>query len=177
MTETDEGVVVLDQHALHERILYEELREKVLSGKVETQKLLVPEPVHLTPAEAATVLDARELLLEMGIEVQPFGGDTVIVAGYPAMLANINPAELLRQVVDHLLSGGKNPDRRDLLDALLHTISSKAAVKAGDQLSPEEISALIDQRELVQDSHHCPHGRPTALVLTKHELDRKFGRL
>ena len=64
-----------------------------------------------------------------------------------------------------------------MLDRLLHMISCKAAVKAGDHLSVEEIAALIDQRDLVQDSHHCPHGRPTALVLTKQELDRKFGRV
>ena len=112
----------------------------------------------------------------MGIDVQPFGGDTVLVSGYPAMLANINPEELLRQVVDHLLSEGKNPDRRDILDSLMHMISCKAAIKAGDRLTPEEIMALIQQRESVQDSHHCPHGRPTSLVLTKQELDRKFGR-
>lgn len=176
ITETDNGMIVIDQHALHERILYEQTREKVLSGKIESQKLLVPEPVKLAPTEAIAVLEARELLSEMGIDVQPFGGDTVLVSGYPAMLANINPEELLRQVVDHLLSEGKNPDRRDILDSLMHMISCKAAIKAGDRLTPEEIMALIQQRELVQDSHHCPHGRPTSLVLTKQELDRKFGR-
>ena len=174
--ETEEGVVVIDQHALHERILYEQLRDKVLTGHVETQKLLVPEPVDLPPTEAAVLLDARELLAEMGVDVQAFGGATVLVSGYPAMLANINPAELLRLIVDHLISQGKSPDQRDVLDDLLHMISCKAAVKAGDHLSVEEITALIDQREYVQDSHHCPHGRPTSLVLTKQELDRKFGR-
>ena len=174
--ETGDGVVVIDQHALHERILYEQLREKVLTGHVETQKLLVPEPVDLAPAEAAVLLDSRELLAEMGIDVQPFGGGTVLVSGYPAMLANINPAELLRLVVDHLVSQGKGPEARDLLDDLLHMISCKAAIKAGDRLSGAEITALIDQREYVRDSHHCPHGRPTSLTLTKQELDRKFGR-
>jgi len=176
ITESEEGVVVIDQHALHERILYEQLREKVLSNKMETQQLLVPEPVHLAPAEAAAAIEAKDLLAQLGIAVEPFGGDTVLVSSYPAMLANIAPEEMLRQMVDHLLSGGKSPDRRDLLDELLHMISCKAAIKAGDRLAPEEIDALIQARSLVQDSHHCPHGRPTALVFTREELDRRFKR-
>ena len=176
ITETDEGMIVIDQHALHERILYEQLRTKVLSGSVESQALLVPEPVTLNPSEAAAVLGSRDLLAQLGLDVQPFGGDTVLVSSYPAMLANVSPADLLRQIVELLLSGGKMPDRRDLLDDLLHMVSCKAAIKAGDRLSPEEISELIDQREFVQDSHHCPHGRPTALVFTRQELDRRFGR-
>lgn len=177
ITEDENGVVIIDQHALHERILYERLREKVLAGSLETQRLLVPEPVSLTPSEAAAALDARELLQQLGIEIEPFGGDTVIVSAYPAMLANLSPGELLRQVVEQLLAGGKQPDRRDLLDSLLHMISCKAAIKAGDRLSPEEITALLEHRGLCQDAHHCPHGRPTSLVFTREELDRRFKRI
>ncbi len=177
IAEDESGVVVIDQHALHERVIYEQLRERILNGHVETQRLLVPETVSLAPAEAAAALDARELLAQLGIEVEPFGGDTLLVSTYPAMLANINPAELLRQVVEQLLSGGKQPDRRDLLDELLHMISCKAAVKAGDRLSAEEITSLLQHRDLCQDAHHCPHGRPTALVFTREELDRRFKRI
>jgi DNA mismatch repair protein MutL len=176
VTENEEGMVVIDQHALHERVLYEQLREKVLSRSLETQRLLVPETVHLTPQEAAAALEAKDLLAQLGVEIEPFGGDTVLVSSYPAMLANINPGEVLRQAVEHLLSGGKQPEARDLLDELLHMISCKAAIKAGDRLSAEEIDALIQQRRLYQDTHHCPHGRPTALVFTREELDRRFKR-
>ena len=83
---------------------------------------------------------------------------------------------IVRQVVDGLLAGGKMLDRRDLLDEILHMISCKAAVKAGDYLAPEEITALLEQRLHYQDSHHCPHGRPTALVFTREELDKRFKR-
>jgi DNA mismatch repair protein MutL len=93
------------------------------------------------------------------------------------MLANLNPGEVVRQVVEQLLEGSKAPDRRDLLDRLLHSIACKAAIKAGDRLSPEEVSALLRQRHLCQDAHHCPHGRPAALVLTKQELDKRFLRI
>lgn len=170
-------MIIIDQHALHERVLYEQIREKVLAGSLESQRLLVPEPVDLSPQEAAAVLDQKELLEKLGVEVEPFGGDTVLVSSYPAMLAKNSPAEILRELVEHLLSGGKQPDRRDLLDELLHMISCKAAVKYGDRLSPEEIDALVEQRHLAQDSHHCPHGRPTALVFTREDLDRQFKRI
>jgi DNA mismatch repair protein MutL len=176
IAEAGGGVLVIDQHALHERILYEQLRTKVLAGALECQSLLVPEPVDLAPAEAAAVLEQRDLLAQLGIRVEAFGGDTVLVGSYPAMLGQVNLVEMLRGVVDRLTGGGKLPERRDLLDELLHMMSCKAAVKAGDPLTPEEIEALLEQRHLADDAHHCPHGRPTALMLTREELDRQFLR-
>jgi DNA mismatch repair protein MutL len=177
VAEDDEGLVVIDQHALHERILYEQLRERVLAGTLESQRLLVPEPVTLSPTETAAALEAREALARLGMEVEPFGGDTVLVSSYPAMLANFNPSEVLRQVVAQLMDSHKTPDRRDLLDDLLHMIACKAAIKAGDRLSREEVQALLEQRHHYQDAHHCPHGRPTALVFTNAELDKRFKRI
>ncbi len=176
ITESDEGVVVIDQHALHERIIYEELRTKVLSESVEVQKLLVPEPVTLTPSEKAAVMQERDELASLGVEVEEFGGDAVLISAYPAMLANINPTELLRGVVEQLMAPEKTPERRDLVDRLLHMISCKAAIKAGDRLTSEEIRTLVERRHTVQDSHHCPHGRPTTLVFSRDELDKMFGR-
>jgi DNA mismatch repair protein MutL len=177
VTESDEGVMVIDQHALHERILYEQLRHRLNANAMETQNLLVPEPVDLSAAEVAAALENRDLLARLGMKIEPFGGDTILVVGYPAMLANINPVELLRELLDRLMSGGRQPERRDLLDELLHTIACKAAIKAGDRLKPEEIAALLEQRHLVDDAHHCPHGRPAALVFTREELDRQFKRM
>jgi DNA mismatch repair protein MutL len=177
VVETDAGLEVIDQHALHERILYEQLREKVLSGTLESQRLLVPEPVDLTASEAAAALGHAELLARLGIDVQPFGGETVLVSSYPAMLAQSSPAEVLRELVEKLLAGGNAPEARDLLDELLHMFACKAAVKFGDRLSAEEIDSLLAQRHLAQDSHHCPHGRPTALVFTREDLDRQFKRI
>ncbi len=176
VTQDETGMVVVDQHALHERILYEQLRQKTESRSLERQKLLVPEPIDLTAAEAAAAIDAKELLAEIGIEIEPFGGDTILVTSYPAMLAKMRPAEVLRQVLEPLMSGGKEPSARDVLDELLHMFACKAAIKAGDKLAPEEITALLEQRDHYQDSHHCPHGRPTALFFSRAQLDKMFGR-
>jgi DNA mismatch repair protein MutL len=177
VTETDEGVTIIDQHALHERILYEQLRQRMAAGAMETQSLLVPEPVDLGPAELAAALEHHDLLAELGVKIEPFGGHTLLVAGYPAMLANMNPVEVLRALLERIIAEGKQPDRRDLLDDLLHTIACKAAIKAGDRLAPDEIATLLEQRHLIDDAHHCPHGRPAALIFTREELDKQFKRL
>ncbi len=176
VTQDESGMVIVDQHALHERILYEQIKTKVMSKCLERQRLLVPESVTLTANEAAAAVDCRETLAEIGIEVEPFGGDAVLVTCYPAMLAKMHPAEMLRQVLEPLMAGGKKPDARDLLDELMNMIACKAAVKAGDRLSPDEITALLEQRHCYQDTHHCPHGRPTALFFSREQLDKMFKR-
>jgi DNA mismatch repair protein MutL len=176
VTEDERGMVVIDQHALHERILYEHFRTKVMAGNLETQRLLVPEPVTLTPAEAAAVLENQQQLQKLGIEVEPFGGDTVLVSSYPAMLRRLKIEEMIRHLVEVLLSGKESPDKRDVLDDLLSMMSCKAAVKAGDSLTTEEIKSLLESQHLCQDSHHCPHGRPSALVFSRDELDKRFQR-
>ncbi|WLD12891.1 DNA mismatch repair endonuclease MutL [Planctellipticum variicoloris] len=176
--ETAEGMSVIDQHALHERIMYEYFRPRVLAGKVESQHLLVPQPVELSAREAALVIEQRELLARLGLGIEEFGKDTLLVNRYPVMLAKADLTQLVRDLAEMLDSGaGQGPTRRDLLDELLHMMSCKAAVKAGQRLTPEEIDSLLEQRHLVDDAHHCPHGRPTALNLSRAELDRQFGRL
>ncbi|KAA5541015.1 DNA mismatch repair endonuclease MutL [Roseiconus nitratireducens] len=179
VTQDEQGMVVIDQHALHERVLYERVKNKVLeSGQaLESQRLLVPEPVSMTPSERTAVLDHRETLAKIGMEVEDFGGETVVIQSYPAMLRNTPPAEMLRTLMESVLGGGKQPEPIELLNHLLSTIACKAAVKAGDPLRPAEIQALLEQRELYNDTHHCPHGRPTALFFSRDELDRMFGRL
>lgn len=177
ITEDDDGMVIIDQHALHERILYEQIKNKVLAKSLEVQRLLVPETITLTGHEAAAVLESKELLAEIGFEVEPFGGDTLLISSYPALLSGISPAEMLRQVMDPLMEGGKRPDVRNLLDELMNMIACKAAVKAGDRLGDDEITALLSQRDMYHDTHHCPHGRPTALFFSREQLDKMFKRI
>ena len=179
VTQDDSGMVVIDQHALHERVLYERICVKVLSeeSRLESQRLLVPEPVSLTPAERTAALDAKETLARIGMEIEDFGGETIVIQSYPAMLRQTPPGDMLRLLLESLMSAGRQPDPKDLLNHLLSTIACKAAVKAGDPLSPEEITSLLEQKDLYHDTHHCPHGRPTALFFSRDELDRMFGRL
>jgi DNA mismatch repair protein MutL len=176
IAETGDGMVVIDQHALHERILYEELRNRVGRGIIESQGLLIPEPVDLPAAEAVLLIEHSELLGKLGLEIETFGGDTVLVRSIPAMLRHVNPGRLVRDLAEHLRTQPLPPSRDGVLGELMHMIACKGAVKAGQPLSPPEIEELLARGHLAANSHHCPHGRPTALVFTKNDLEKQFGR-
>ena len=174
--ETPEGMLVIDQHALHERILFEQLKARLRSGPLESQPLLIPEPVKLTAEQAARTLEQREALAELGLAVEDFGGGTVLLSRYPAVLSQRPPGDILKSVVDHLMAKDSIPTREVLLNDLLSLMACHAAVRAGDRLTPEGIAALAEQRSLTDDTHHCPHGRPTALLFSRQELERQFRR-
>lgn len=175
--ETPEGMLVIDQHALHERVLYEHLKERIRAGSLETQRLLIPEPVELSAEHAAKALEQSTALAELGLEVEDFGNGTVLVTSYPAILGQRSPAGILKAVVDHLVGQERPPTREQLFNGLLSLMACHAAVRAGDRLTPEQMTALVAQRHLADDTHHCPHGRPTTLLLSRRELERQFGRV
>ena len=176
VTETDDGLAIIDQHALHERVLYEKLKQRMAQGTVESQRLLVPKPVDLPPNEAACAIENRELLAQLGLLVDHFGGNTVLINGYPAIFPDADPVEILQSLIEPLMLGGKKPDRNDLLDEMMHQMSCKAAIKAGDKLRPEALTELLHMAHEEINSHHCPHGRPSTLVFTCAELDKMFKR-
>src|SRR5262249_16864866 len=131
----------------------------------------------LPAEEAARVLAEKASLKDLGIEVEDFGGQTVLLTAYPAILGHRAPAGILQAVIDHLMANDRVPTRDHLLDGLLSVMACHAAGRAGDRLTPEEITSLIGQRNLVSDPHHCPHGRPTSLLFSRQDLDRQFRRI
>ena len=147
------------------------------SGGVESQRLLVPEPVDLAAVDAVEVLNQKDVLAKLGLGIEPFGGDTVLVTSLPALLSRVPAERLLRDLADHFRSRPLEPTADGLLNDVLSMIACKAAIKAGQKLSPEEIDALLARWHLVANTHHCPHGRPTALVFTKADLEKQFGRI
>ncbi len=175
--ETTDGMQVIDQHALHERILYEQLRQRIVSGKLEVQRLLIPEAIDLPAPQVAVVLEAAAELAQLGLEVSDFGGNTILLSSYPTLLERRSPVNILKGVIDELLNKERMPNKAALLDHLLTTMACKAAVKAGDKLTQEEITHLLKLRDLAEDSHHCPHGRPTSLNFSRAQLDKQFGRI
>jgi DNA mismatch repair protein MutL len=165
-------LLIVDQHALHERVLFEWLRARLASGVVESQRLVTPEVVELPPAQAAALLSHRDALAGLGLLVEDFGGGAVLLAGYPAVLGGQPPTELLRAVAEHLEGQGRLPGREDLAAlAACH-----AAVRSGDRLSEGEMAGLLADLDLVRDAHHCPHGRPTAVAFGRRDLERLFKR-
>jgi DNA mismatch repair protein MutL len=175
--ETADGMQVIDQHALHERILYEQLRQRIVSGKLEVQRLLIPEAIDLPAVQVAVVLESAEELAQLGLEVSDFGGNTILLSSYPTLLERRAPVNILKGVIDELMNKERLPNKAALLDHLLATMACKAAVKAGDKLTPEEIAHLLKLRDLAENSHHCPHGRPTSLNFSRAQLDKQFGRI
>ncbi|MEZ6128217.1 MAG: DNA mismatch repair endonuclease MutL [Planctomycetaceae bacterium] len=171
------GLEIIDQHALHERIMYEHLRERVLQGQVESQKLLIPESIECGAGEAAVLLEYKDLLSEIGFEISDFGGTTILVTAHPVMLPRGHFVRILRDLAAQLEESDGKTSRRDLLDHMMATMACRAAIKAGQRLAPEEMRELLELRHTVDDSHHCPHGRPTSLVLSQATLDKQFGRL
>ncbi len=174
---SDEGLEVIDQHALHERILYEHLRRRILAGGVERQKLLIPDPIECTATEAAVLTEHQDLLRETGFEVEEFGGTTMLLTAYPVLIPRGDLALIVKDLAGQLEQTDGRTTRRDLLDHMLHTMACRAAIKSGQRLTQEEMRELLRQRHLVDDSHHCPHGRPTSLTLSRGTLDQQFGRL
>ncbi len=177
VVETDDGVSLVDQHALHERILYEELRLKVADGGVESQRLLIPEMLELETADHALALEHAEILAKLGLEVQDFGEPTLAVLSIPLLAKHLRAGELVRDLIDRFRHSQARPDPEAIINLTLATIACKAAVKAGDKLEPAEIEALLARGREFSESHHCPHGRPSALVFTKTELEKQFGRI
>ncbi|MCE2727906.1 MAG: DNA mismatch repair endonuclease MutL [Planctomycetaceae bacterium] len=174
VVETSAGIEVIDQHALHERLLYERLKAAVAAGGLEVQRLLVPESIELSAAEMELVAEHAATLGKAGMQVEGFGGSTVIVTSKPALAGSTPAATLVREVLGRLAAAAGSGQM--LVDEVLHGMACKAAIKAGDPLSSAEVAALVRDRRLVPESHHCPHGRPTSLTLTRRDLDRQFRR-
>ena len=176
VAETEEGIVIVDQHALHERIMYEHLKARMTKGPLESQRLLLPETMTVTAQQIALLEDHTRLLGQIGLEVSAFGADSVAVQSFPSLLRDTDVLAFLRDLLDYLgqQAGETTPDI--VIDHILSMMACKAAVKAGDPLTPVEIEALFAQREMIEKSTSCPHGRPTMLRFTKADLERQFHR-
>ena len=174
---TEDGLIIVDQHALHERLIYNDLRRRLAESALTGQKLLIPETLSVTPVEADRLHTHAELLGRLGIEAVPFGPNTVAVQRFPSLLVRRQVAvgAFLREVLDALAEGG-SADPEQLLEDILAMLACKAAVKAGDALTPAEIDSLLSRRDGAEKASACPHGRPTTLKLSLRDLERQFKR-
>ncbi|MGH0029054.1 MAG: DNA mismatch repair endonuclease MutL [Myxococcota bacterium] len=182
LLEGKEQLLLVDQHAAHERVLYERLRAQWIENGVERQGLLAPLAVELEPRAFAALVEQRETLEKLGFEVDAFGEQTFAVRAVPALLADRDPAALLRSLGDELVAGGGAlaPESavRSLTpaDRLFATLACHSARRKGDLLDPREQRALIDALDAIPWAPTCPHGRPVAVPFEQAEIERRFGR-
>jgi DNA mismatch repair protein MutL len=175
ITEGADGLFLIDQHAAHERILFEALLAAVATRQMPVQQLVSSMAVRLTPDQAALVEAHTPLLERLGFALEPFGPATFMLRGVPALLAKADPAQALRSAVEALETDDQ-PLRETLEAAVLRRVCKSAAVKAGQTLSQPEMEALVRQLEGCETPHTCPHGRPTLIHLSVAQMARQFGR-
>ncbi|MFN8482710.1 MAG: DNA mismatch repair endonuclease MutL [Anaerolineae bacterium] len=176
ITEGPDGLYLIDQHAAHERILYEQFLARHAASDVARQTLLEPLALELTPGEAAILDEYAQPLDSAGFSLEPFGANTVLIRAVPAALRAADPRPALRDILTQVGEGRRNPLEVDNEAALLRAVCKTVAIKAGQTLSTGEMQALIQQLEACHSPRTCPHGRPTMIHLSAAHLEREFGR-
>jgi DNA mismatch repair protein MutL len=175
ITEGPDGLFLIDQHAAHERILYEQFMAAWDDGKLVAQGLMGGTAVHLSPSQATTLEDNLPVLQNLGFQIEPFGPNAFMIRAVPALLLKQDPTQALLDVVEEL-ERGDAPMQGKIEAKIILRVCKTAAVKAGQPLSPAEMEAMIRQLEACHNPHTCPHGRPTLIHLSVAQLARQFGR-
>jgi DNA mismatch repair protein MutL len=174
IAEGPDGLYLVDQHAAHERILYDRISAQWSQKDVEVQGLLQPITVELSPREEVTLRASKEFLAEFGFGIEPFGDRSYLIRTIPAVLARANVIEIISSLVDDLRSEeGPVPWEEKIAQSL----ACHGAIRAGQQLSNEEMRELVKQLEQTRQPRACPHGRPTMIHLSSHQLEKEFGRI
>jgi DNA mismatch repair protein MutL len=176
LAETATGIVLVDQHAAHERLVYEKMKEALARHGVARQTLLLPEIVELDPAGAARLAARTEELAEFGLVLEPFGNGAVIVREVPALVAGLDVQALVRDLADELAEWGDAPALQERIESVCGTLACHSSVRAGRRLAPAEMDALLRQMEVTPNSGQCNHGRPTFVTLALSDIERLFGR-
>jgi DNA mismatch repair protein MutL len=172
----DGAMILVDQHAAHERLTHEALRAQLLAGGVRTQPLLLPSVVDLPAGQAGRLAEAAPSLARLGLEMEPFGPGAVLVRALPAALGAADPQALVRDIADELDQGGESVALDARLDAVVARMACHGSIRAGRRLNLAEMDALLRQMEATPRAATCSHGRPTFLRLSRAEIERLFGR-
>jgi DNA mismatch repair protein MutL len=172
IAEGPDGLYLIDQHAAHERILFEKIESQRLKQETEVQGLLEPMPLEVSPRQEAELWAHYQDLNEFGFSIEPFGGRTFLVRAVPAMLNDRDWAGMLRELLDSIAEG----DKSHWAETVTATMACHGAVRAGQALSDTEMRELVRQLEQTNTPHTCPHGRPTMIHLSYGQLKKDFGR-
>lgn len=176
VAQTADGIVIVDQHAAHERLTYERMKQQMEQGGIARQPLLVPEVVDLDPAEAERVASRAAELAELGLVVEAFGPDAILVRETPAMLGQMDLKGLIRDLADDIAETGNALSLKERLEHVAGTLACHTSVRAGRRLTADEMNALLREMEKTPHSGQCNHGRPTYVELKLADIEKLFGR-
>ncbi len=176
IAQTRDGIVIVDQHAAHERLVYERMKADMAQAGVRRQALLIPEIVELTEDEAGRVLARSEELMDLGLEIEPFGGGAICVRATPALFGTMNVEGLLKDLADDFAEYEEGLSLRERFEEVMGNMACRGSVRAGRRLTGEEMNALLRQMEATPYSGQCNHGRPTYVELKLADIERLFGR-
>ena len=176
IAQTEDGMVIVDQHAAHERLVYEKLKAQLAENGIATQALLLPEIVELSESDCARLLSVADELSQMGLGIEPFGGSAVAVRETPALLGEINAADMLRDILDELSDQGSTQLVQAQIEAILSRVACHGSVRSGRRMRGEEMNALLREMEATPHSGQCNHGRPTYVELKLADIEKLFGR-
>jgi DNA mismatch repair protein MutL len=176
VAQTTDGIVIVDQHAAHERLVYERMKKALAEGGIARQPLLIPEVVELDPAEVVRVAARADELAELGLVIEGFGPDAVMVREVPAMLGKLDVKGLMRDLADEIAETGNALSLKERLEEVSGTLACHMSVRAGRRLNAEEMNALLREMEATPHSGQCNHGRPTYVELKLSDIERLFGR-
>lgn len=176
IAQTENGMVIVDQHAAHERLVYEKLKHQMAEKGVAAQALLIPEIVELSAGDCALILTHAEALSRMGLGIEPFGGSAVAVRETPAILGEVNAEALIRDILDELADQGDSQLVQARIEAILSRVACHGSIRAGRRMRAEEMNALLREIEVTPHSGQCNHGRPTYVELKLSDIERLFGR-
>ena len=179
VTQDEHGIVIIDQHALHERMMFEKLYDRICArGQLESQRLLAPVTIQTSAAQLNLLEKLHPLLEKIGIEAEPMGPGTVGIHAFPTLLfdRHVEPGEFVQSLLERAEETDFRPSDEAALHEVLDMMSCKAAVKAGDTLQPDELTELLKRRDQVERVSNCPHGRPTTIRLSLDDLAKHFKR-
>lgn len=176
VAQTRDGIVIVDQHAAHERLVYEDMKRQMAMGGVKRQALLIPDVVELTEDEASRVLERAEELADLGLEIEPFGAGAVCVRATPALFGEMDVIGLVRDLADDLAEYDAGLALKERFEDVMGNMACRGSVRAGRRLNATEMNALLRQMEATPHSGQCNHGRPTYVELKLADIERLFGR-
>jgi DNA mismatch repair protein MutL len=176
IAQTETGIVIVDQHAAHERLVYEKLKSQMAENGVAAQALLIPEIVEMSAHEAQVLLDLADDLARLGLVIEPFGGGAIAVRETPAILGTVNAAKMLRDILDELADQGDSATLQARIEAILSRVACHGSIRSGRRMQAAEMNALLRDMEATPLSGQCNHGRPTYVELKLSDIERLFGR-